>query len=170
MASKKQEKYDLKKLPLPIRPGDPVYLVLDDDSIEAITAKNVGIDEEGIVLVECEYGEYEIGIEDRLFFTREDAEDFINGTLPDEYGIVEYENLNLPYKPGTLFYYCYYDCFDYRWEIYEEYYTYVMFTGDGEVKVGDGESECTMIGIEVDSCFDTLRKARAYVRAHPDGV
>ena len=162
--------YDIKKLPLPIRPGDTVYFVLEDGSIEADTAEAVGINEDGVLLVNCEDGEYEVGTEDRLFLSREDAEAFINGTEFDEdYGVVDYDDLDLPYKPGTTFFYCDYNCFDRRWEIFEEYYTYVMFTKDGEVNVGDGDSECTVIGKHVDACFDTLRKAQAYIRKHPEG-
>ena len=46
--------YDIKKLPLPIRPGDTVYFVLEDGSIEVDTAEAVGINEDGVLLVNCE--------------------------------------------------------------------------------------------------------------------
>ena len=52
-----------------------------------------------------------------------------------------------------------------RWEIFEEYYTYVYFDKNWDVRVGDGDSECTVMGRQVDPCFETLRKAQAYVRS-----
>ena len=171
MPAKKPKTYDIRKLPLPIRPGDTVFFVLDDGTVEADTADSVGINEEGVLLVSCDDREYEVGTEDRLFLSRKDAEEFISGMEFDEdYGIVDYNDLDLPYKPGTTFYYCEYDWFDkHGWEVFEEYYTYVMFTKDGDVKVGDGDSECTVIGKHVDACFDTLRKAQAYIRKYPEG-
>ena len=133
MAAKKPKTYDIKKLPLPVRPGDLVYFVLDDSSIKEGVADAVGINNDGVILVNCDDVEYEVGKEGRVFFLRKDAEDFFNGSLSDDYGIVDYEGLDLPYKPGTTFYYCEYDWFDRRWETFEEYFTYVMFTRDGDV-------------------------------------
>ena len=165
--AKKITKYDIKKLPFPVRPGDTVYFVLDDKKIVEDKATAVGINEDCKLLIRCGDDEYEIGILDRVFLNREDAEKFADDSdsIEDDYGEVEYKGLNLPYYPGTDFYYCDYDGFMGRWEIFEEYYTYVFFDMNGEVSVGDGDSECTMIGKHVDPCFDTPRKARAYVRS-----
>ncbi len=164
------KKYNVKNFPLPIHPGDRVYFVLDDDTIEVDAAASVGINEEGTLLVVCDQCEYEVGTEDRLFLSEEDARRYLvdPGSIPDDYGIIEdYRSLDLPYYPGTTFYYCDADWLDNRWEVFEEYYTYVYFDADGSVRVGDGESECTVIGKEVDPCFDTLRKAQAYIRKNP---
>ena len=154
--AKKQTKYDIKSLPFPIRPGDQAYFVLDDKSIEADKATSVGINEDGKLLIICGQDEYEIGVEDRAFLSEDDAE---------QYGEIDYSDMDLPYYPGTNFYYCDHDGFMNRWEIFEEYYTYVYFDINGEVRVGDGDSECTVIGKNVDPCFDTPRKAQAYVRS-----
>ena len=164
---KKINKYDIKKLPFPIRPGDTVFFVLDNNAIEEDKVTAVGINEDCKLMVRCGNDEYEIGNLDRVFLSRDDAERYLEepDDIPDDYGEIEYKDLDLPYYPGTDFYYCDCDGFTRRWEIYEEYYTYVWFDIDGEVSVGDGESECTMIGKDVDPCFDTLRKARAYVRS-----
>lgn len=171
MAVKKTKTYDIKKLPLPIHPGDAVFFVLEDGDIEEDVAAAVGINEEGVIMIVCDDGEYEVGTEDQLFLSRADAEAFINGSEFDEnYGVVDYDELDLPYKPGTTFYYCEYNWFDrHGWEVFEEHYTYVLFTKDGDVKVGDGESECTVIGKHVDACFNSLRKAQAYIRKYPEG-
>ena len=162
--------YNIKTLPFPIHPGDKVYFILDDNTIDSDTATSVGINEEGRLLIMCDRCEYEVGTEDRLFLSEEDAHSFLNdpSSFSEDYGIVkDYRKLSLPYYPGTTFYYCDYDYFDGRWEIFEEYYTYVYFDADGSVKVGDGDSECTVIGKVVDPCFESLRKAKAYVRNNP---
>ena len=163
-----KKKYDVKKLPFPVRPGETVYFVLDDNTIEPDIATSVGINEDGRLLVACDRLEYEIGIGDRVFTSSEDAERFIHdpASIPADYGIVDYKKMDLPYYPGTTFYYCDHDGFSERWEIFEEYYTYVYFDIGGEIRVGDGDSECTVAGKNVDPCFDTPRKARAYVRTH----
>ena len=171
--AKKAQHYNIKKLPFHIKPGDRVYFVLDDGRIESDIATAVGINEDGRLLIRCGKGgiegfeEYEIGTEDRAFIAARDAEQFISdpSSIADDYGEMEYKDLDLPYYPGTDFYYCDYDGFMGRWEIFEEYYTQVFFDINGEVSVGDGESECTVIGKRIDPCFDTPRKARAYVRS-----
>jgi len=155
--------YDISELPLQIHPGDNVFFVIvDTDEIQEDMAASVGINVDGRILIIVDGEEYEMGTYDQVFYTREDAEQFIAGTLED-YEEVDYEKLELPYYPGTTFYYCDYDPFD-GWEIFEEYYTYVMFDGDGTVRCGDGDSECTLMGSEIDPCFKTLREARKYVR------
>ena len=162
------KKYDIKKLPLPIRPGDKVFFVIvDTDEIEEDVVSSVGINEEGRILIIVDNEEYEMGDLDQVFYTREEAKKFIAGEFED-YENIDYKKLELPYYPGTQFYYCDYDPFD-GWEIFDEYYTYVMFDGDGTVRSGDEESECTLIGSEVDPCFKTLREARKYVREKMNG-
>ena len=156
-------RYDLSKLPLPIRPGDAVFFVIvDTDEIQEDVATSVGINEDGRILIVADGEEYEMGDLDQVFYTRDDAEQFRAGTFED-YDEIDYKKLNLPYYPGTTFYYCDYDPFD-GWEIFEEYYTYVIFDGDGSVRCGDGDSECTLMGSGIDPCFITLREARKYVR------
>jgi len=164
------KKYNVKNLPLPIHPGDKVFFILDDNTIVPDIAISVGINEEGRLLIMCDQSEYEVGTYDRLFLSQEDAHRYLEkpSFFAEDYGVVEdYRKLSLPYYPGTTFYFCDYDGFDGRWEIFEEYYTYVYFDADGTVRVGDGESECTVIGKEVDPCFESLPKARAYVRNNP---
>lgn len=161
-----KKKYDIKKLPFPIRPGETVYFVLDGNRIEPDIATSVGIDEDGKLLVVCGQLEYEIGYDDKVFILSKDAEKFMNdpASISDDYGVVDYKELTLPYYPGTTFYYCNYDGLG-QWEIFEEYYTYVYFDLGGEIRVGDGDSECTVAGENVDPCFDTLRKAQSYIQA-----
>ena len=164
------KKYNVKNIPLPIRPGDKVYFILDDDTVEEDTATSVGINEDGRLLVMCDGSEYEVGTEDRLFLSETDAHRYLEdpSSITVDYGIIEdYRSLDLPYYPGTTFFYCDPDWLDGRWEVFEEYYTYVFFDADGSVRVGDEDSECTVIGKEVDPCFDTLRKAQAYMRKNP---
>lgn len=165
--AKKQIKYDIKNLPFPIRPGDQVYFVLEDGSIEADKATSVGINEDGRILIMCGQDEYEVGVKDGAFLSEEDAEKYVENpdAISEDYGEIDYSDMDLPYYPGTDFYYCDYDGFMNRWEIFEEHYTYVYFDMNGEVRVGDGDSECTVIGKNVDPCFDTPRKAQAYVRS-----
>jgi hypothetical protein len=163
------KKYNVKNLPLPIHPGDTVYFVVDDQTIKPDTAESVGIDEDGRLLVYCDGLDYEIGNEDFAFLTEEDARRYIENpsSIPDSYGTIpDYRKLDLPYYPGTDFYYCEKSFPDWRWEIYEEYYTYVLFDADGSVRVGDEDSECTVMGDDVDPCFDSLRKAKAYIKNH----
>ena len=164
------KKYNVKDLPLPIHPGDKVYFIVDDDTLEPDTAASVGINEEGRLLVMCDRSEYEVGTYDRLFLSEEDAHRYLEDpeSFTEDYGTIpDYRKLSLPYYPGTTFYYCDADWLDHRWEVFEEYYTYVYFDADGSVRVGDEESECTVIGKDIDPCFDTLRKAQAYVRKNP---
>ena len=164
----KMKKVDIRKLPFPIRPGDPVFFVLEDEpTIEEDVIESVGIDEEGRLFVICDSREYEVGNLDRVFMTHEDAERYVANpqSIPDDYGIIEYSDLDLPYYPGTVFYYCDYDGMMARWDIFEEYYTQVFFDILGNVDVGDGESECRVIGQNLDPCFETLREARAFVRS-----
>lgn len=164
------KKYNVKDLPFPIHPCDKVYLILDDNTVEVNTATSVGINEEGRLLIVCDGSEYEIGIEYQVFLTEKDAYSYLENpdSFSEDYGVIEdYRSLELPYYPGTTFFYCDSNWLDHRWEVFEEYYTYVFFDADGSVRVGDGDSECTVIGKEVDPCFDTLRKARAYVRKNP---
>ena len=71
--AKKITKYDIKKLPLPVRPGDTVYFVLDDNKIEENKATAVGINEDCKILIRCGNEDYEIGNLDRVFLTREDG-------------------------------------------------------------------------------------------------
>lgn len=165
----KAKQYDVKKLPLPIRPMDSVYFIYDDGTVKPETAASVGINEDGCILVICDKNEYEIGIEDCVFLSEEDAKRFLEDedSFPEDYGIIpDYRVLNLPYYPGTTFYFCDYNALDRRWEVFEEFYTYVLFDADGTVRVGDGESECNVMGKVVDPCFDSTRKARAYIRNH----
>lgn len=61
---KKTKTYDIKKLPLPIHPGDAVFFVLEDGDIEEDVAAAVGINEEGVIMIVCDDGEYEVGTED----------------------------------------------------------------------------------------------------------
>ncbi|MBQ9008795.1 MAG: hypothetical protein IJ088_05625 [Clostridia bacterium] len=140
----------------------------DEHPIEEVEATSVGINEEGRLLIECDRQEYEIGKEDAVFLSREDAERYVADpdSIPDDYGIVKYRKSDLPYHPGMYFYYCDYDGFGRKWDIFEEYYTEVRFDKDGSIRVGDGESECTVAGERVDPCFETLREARAYVKSH----
>ncbi len=109
---------------------------------------------------------YFIGSEDEAFLTPEDAEEYDRDPEAfaekyEDYGIIEWEKLDLPVNPGQTFYFCDYDPFYRKWDIVEEYYTYVIYEEDGGILVGDGESECQL---GKDPCFQTLRAARAYVK------
>ena len=161
--------YDVKKLPLPIHPGERVYFICEDGTVKSQTAASVGINEEGRILVICNESDYEIGPEDCVFFSAEDARRFAEdeSSISEDYGIIsDYRALDLPFYPETTFYYCEFNGWDRRWEIFEEFYTYVLFDVDGTVRVGDEESECKVMGKETDPCFDSLRKAKAYIRNH----
>ena len=109
--AKKVTKYDIRKLPFSIKPGDTVFFVLDDSRIEEAKANAVGINEDCKLLIRCDNDEYEIGSLDRVFISYEDAEKFAEDpdSIEDDYGEIEYKDLELPYYPGTDFYYCDYD-------------------------------------------------------------
>ncbi len=96
MADKKNKgKYDVRKLPLPIRPGDSIYFVFDDGTIESDIATSVGIDEDGRLLVLCGRTDYEIGTEDRAFLSLDDAEKYVDdpSLIPDGYGEIDYKEV-----------------------------------------------------------------------------
>jgi hypothetical protein len=162
-----KKKYRVSTLPLPIRPKGVVFFVVEEKSLDSGVVESVGINEEGQLLVVCDGQEYEVGIKDRVFLTREDAQQYLEDPsgFPEDYGVVQdYGSLKLPYYPGTFFFFCDYDGFAHRWEIFEEYCTFVFFDEDGSVRVGDVETEFTVMGKLVDPCFETYREARAYIR------
>ena len=158
------DKYDVKNLPLPIKPGEMVYFEVEGQ-IEAIVATSVGIDLDGRLLVVCEDLKYEIGIEDRAFLTEADAKKYIAdiASIPSDYGVIQYKKLKLPCYPGTTYYFCDDNEFD-GWAIFKEDHTYVFFDEDGSVRSGDGESEGYIIGGWPNEYFKTLREAQEYIR------
>ena len=92
------KKYNVKDLPLPIHPGDKVYFIVDDDTLEPDTAASVGINEEGRLLVMCDRSEYEVGTYDRLFLSEEDAHRYLEDpeSFTEDYGTIpDYRKLSL---------------------------------------------------------------------------
>ena len=157
-----------KKFPdFPIHPGDKVYFPGGKSDI----VSSVGVTEEGNLVVGCRHSEviginsHMIGPEDKAFLTEEDAEKYDKDpkAFDKSYGIIDWESLNLPVAPGQTYYFCDYDPIFQKWAIWEEYYNSVFYEADGGILVGDGWPEYKL---EEDPCFDTPRKARAYVKKH----
>ena len=163
-----KKKFRVKDLPLPVLPDDDIFFAEDEKTVKTGVVESVGLNEEGQLLIICEGAEYQVGTRDRVFFTREDAQRYLENpsAFTEDYGILQdYGSLKLPVYPGNEYFFCDFNALDGRWEIFPDYYTCVFFDGDGSVRVRNGDCESTVIGKSTDPCFDTLRKAKAYIRS-----
>ena len=163
--------FDFRTLKTPAKPQDTVYFVLEDNTISPSVARTFGIRDNGRCFASCDGAEYDFGIEDGLFFTKADAQKFIDSpsSFDDSYGTIDWKPLGLPFEPGKIWYYCDYDPYEGGWEIFKEYYDYVIFDNKGNVSVGNGEGECTKIGKDILPCFLSRKEAEAYIQSHPSG-
>ncbi len=166
----KKDKYP----PFPVRPGDVVYLPGKSDSPEgaARTVTAVGATEDGDLIVRfrkvrkpgdttiyIEFPIYRVGSD--VFLTEKDAEEYARNPEAFKKPSIDWDELKLPVEPGQTYYFCDYDPFFHRWQLIEDYYTYVLYDADGGILVGNGGFE---FNLTLDPCFNTARKARAYVK------
>ena len=151
---------------LPVNPGDTVY-ILDEGKIREKKVMKVGITDEYHLFVKTGGYEYFFGV-DSVFFTRTDALRYMDdpGSIPEDYGYFDYRTADIPYKPGSVFYYCEKAGMGYRdneWLIFRDVYTYITFSRSGAISVGNDEGESTVGGGDY-PCFETLKEAQHYIR------
>ena len=170
------KRYPKAKIPFPVRPGDTVYRLADGE-VTGEVAHGVGVDEDGRLCVSKDKDTFvTIGAEGLLFLTEDDAKAFAQdpASLPDDYGRIDYDALDLPYYPGQEIFFPDYDPFFDRWQLLVSYCTHVVFNEDGSVDVHDDTGGWdTIIGERPRFCtptFDTARKARNYVRKQGYGT
>lgn len=171
------KKYPRNKIPFPVRPGDTVYRLItpegdeaDAPEVVAEVAHGIGFDKDGQLFVSHDGSLVPFGPEGRYFYTEEDAQAFAEDptALSDDYGTADYDKLDLPLYPGDELFFPDYDVLFDRWQIIVSTCTEVLFNDDGSVDIFDDRgAEDRLIG-EIHRygppLFDSVRKARAYVR------
>lgn len=173
------KRYPRSRIPFPVRPKDTVYLVIEGEGtpeVVAECAQGVGIDEDGMLFVHRNDEFERFGVEGRCFFTEEDAQAYLADptSIPEDYGWLDLQELDLPRYPGTQTFFPDYDPVFDRWDLFISRCTHILFNDDGTVDSYDEDGSSDRIVGErripfIVPTFDTIRKARNYCRKQGHG-